>query len=419
MDVAVNTCAERRNVAWYSPPPPFSPPPADGTTDGWIFVGVLLCVIGIGMLCLGTTVQKYGLTVVVEKGCCGSKRRGMSTAVWLFGWIIYASGNGVYTFAVTLAPATVCSALVGLACIWNGLIARLLLGERLEACDLQGGTLIMSGIAMIPIFGPTESIEHTAPQFLALLLNGVGGQVYLACVVLLILGLATFVMLHERSERVAATKPSVAMQHAGGEARGAQSSQPSQPPIATAAESPSAVTALVPFAYPIIVGSIESLQTLCLIASSRMFFRSLQTDDSQFCYATFWAVSGSLALMVVGQVWWLRKALLKLAVSRVLPIEYGTVACLSVLGSVILFQEGVYVPDNFGWGIASGIALIMLGCGQVGSRYSPWPACCGLFPAAKRTLKMPAEVVLQNAAPRQVSRVVDDEDQVVVSVEQV
>ena len=129
--------------------------------------------------------------------------------------------------------------------------------------------------------------------------------------------------------------------------------------------------------------------------------------------------NGSLALMVVGQVWWLRKALLKLAVSRVLPIEYGTVACLSVLGSVILFQEGVYVPDNFGWGIASGIALIMLGCGQVGSRYSPWPACCGLFPAAKRTLKMPAEVVLQNAAPRQVSRVVDDEDQVVVSVEQV
>lgn len=167
----------------------------------------------------------------------------------------------------------------------------------------------------------------------------------------------------------------------------------------------------MPFAYPTIVGCIETLQTLCLIAASRMFFRSVETEDSQFCYATFWVVVGLLALLITQQVWWLRKALLRLEVTRVLPIEYGTVAVLSILGSVILFQEYSYVPHHFGWGIACGISLIVLGCGQVGSRYSPWPACGGLF---ARKPDMPAECDVAPVVPVRVVgtegvRVVEDD----------
>ena len=65
-----------------------------------------------------------------------------------------------------------------------------------------------------------------------------------------------------------------------------------------------------------------------------MFFRSLETEDNQFCYATFWVAVGLLLFMVIGQVWWLRKALLRLEVKRVLPVEYGTQSSLSMIGSL-------------------------------------------------------------------------------------
>ena len=284
------------------PPPPAGPSGSDGS---WITIGVLLCLLSVGLLVLGTNIQRYGLTVVAERGCNGASHcclhcASCSNAVWLSGWIVYAFGNGVYTFAVTLAPATLCSALLGTAVVWNALISRFLLGERVEACDCQGGLFIMLGIALIQVFGPTDSVEHTAMQFLALL-DDPGGVAYLLLVILLIVSLAVLVLCHERYEARSANQ---------------------------ASSGTTLLAHLVPFAYPMVVGAIESLQQLCLIAVSRMFYRSLAGDD-QLCHATFWVVLAALLLMILGQVWWLRKALLHLEVTRVLPIEYGTVASLA------------------------------------------------------------------------------------------
>ena len=75
----------------------------------------------------------------------------------------------------------------------------------------------------------------------------------------------------------------------------------------------------------------------------------------------------------LAQVWWLRKALLHLEVSRQLPVEYGTVSTISVLGFLIFFREGQYVTAEQGAAIAGGIALIVLGCGLIGSRRTPVP----------------------------------------------
>ena len=140
--------------------PPTAPPPAsptDGIDGGWVVVGVVLCEVAIGLLTLGTTVQRYGLSVVAERGCCGRRAKlgcfSLSTLVWLGGWGIYISGNGIFFIAVSLAPATLCSALLATVVIFNAFISRALLGERLALCDLQGGLAIGLGIGVTQACG--------------------------------------------------------------------------------------------------------------------------------------------------------------------------------------------------------------------------------------------------------------------------
>ena len=96
---------------------------------------------------------------------------------------------------------------------------------------------------------------------------------------------------------------------------------------------------------------------------------------SQVCYAIFWVVASSLLVLFGAQVIWLRKALLHLEVTRVLPVEYGTVTTLSVLGSLVLFQEHTLLTPPRLAAVFAGIVLILLGCALVGSRTAPLP--CG------------------------------------------
>lgn len=305
MNVSSATCAAASALLLPpAPPPPPLAPPGTSSGGGLIFLGVMLCLVAVGLIVLGTNVQRYGLTVVADRGCCGGHK--CKNTVWILGWLIYACGNAVYTVAVWLAPVTLCAALLGTAVIWNAVIARVLLSERLAACDVQGGLLIVIGMPLLQVFGPTDSVEYTAPQFVALLSNP-PGLAYLACVVALILVLMWTILAHERHERL----------HGG---------------------SGGSVRALMPFAYPVVVGAIESLMNLCLAAVSRMFYRSVAGDD-QLCHPAFWVVLGLQLLLLLLLVWWLRKALIHLEVTRVLPIEYGTVSALSIPGSVAKMAE--------------------------------------------------------------------------------
>ena len=106
--------------------------------------------------------------------------------------------------------------------------------------------------------------------------------------------------------------------------------------------------------------------------SARMIY-SQAAGVNQLCYAVFYLVPIAGVCCFLAQVWWLRKALLHLEVSRQLPVEYGTVSTISVLGFLIFFREGQYVTAEQGAAIAGGIALIVLGCGLIGSRRTPVP----------------------------------------------
>eukprot|EP00966_Prymnesium_polylepis_P302447 6987455-Prymnesium_polylepis.1 len=158
----------------------------------------------------------------------------------------------------------------------------------------------MAGIALTQAFGPQQSSTTSAVQFEALV-RAPSGVAFLALMVTLFVTLAALVLLHERRASSPALKP---------------------PGRATPRCEP------VHFAYPVVVGVVESLAQLGVIAFSRMLF--LQLDgSSQLCHAAFWAVAAALVALFAAQVYWLRKALIHLEVTRVLPVEYGTVTSLS------------------------------------------------------------------------------------------
>jgi len=68
--------------------------------------------------------------------------------------------------------------------------------------------------------------------------------------------------------------------------------------------------------------------------------------DSQLCFAFFWVVLLAWALLSLAAIYWLRKGLVHLPASRLLPIEYGTVTTTSVLGGLVVYQAHKGVPLN-------------------------------------------------------------------------
>ena len=399
--------------------------------DGWfqLTMGLLLCLLATACIALGSNFQRYGLVVVEPKGeRCGCISRGY--AVWAGGWGIYLLGNLFYTYAVTLAPATLCSALMGTIVVWNGIIARVLLGEKLAVCDYHGGFLILVGIALAQTWGPSRSDDHDAIQLIALFHEPMG-ILYLLCTTVMLIALVSLLIWHERlvhsvrsverdelgrrvtrsplpsptqvnrkrasqevemvdpgsiavtGERLAIdvacgplTTHDIELFHA---TRTRRTTLASLDRVLPQKGCGSFRMKFIPFAYPMVVGVIESLMTVCLVAVSRLFYRTLG-GDSQLSLPVFWIMSVALFALMIGQVWWLRKALLNLPVSRVLPIEYGVVSALTMLGGIFFFQEISYVPAGGGWAIAAGITFMLFGCIFVGLRWTPLPSltsvCC-------------------------------------------
>ena len=203
--------------------PPAAPPPSAGDEAWLVILGVLLCELAVGMIALGSNVQRYALTVIDrERRSCGCS---MATSVWIIGLLTYFAGNVTYTCALAFAPASLCAALMATVVVANAGISRALLKERLQRCDYHGGALIMMGIAVAAVFAPCatparararpctsratllcrchryEPVEYTAPD-LSRLFGDAGASAYLACLSLLAAMLGGLIMWYERLLRV-------------------------------------------------------------------------------------------------------------------------------------------------------------------------------------------------------------------------
>ena len=84
---------------------------------------------------------------------------------------------------------------------------------------------------------------------------------------------------------------------------------------------------------------------MCMKGGSSMLALTA-VGDSQLCFAFFWVVLLAWALLSLAAIYWLRKGLVHLPASRLLPIEYGTVTTTSVLGGLVVYQAHKGVPLN-------------------------------------------------------------------------
>ena len=127
------------------------------------------------------------------------------------------------------------------------------------------------------------------------------------------------------------------------------------------------LTQLMPFAYPVILGILETLVQMSQKAASSMALLTLG-GESQMCHPTFWVSWLLLALLTVFVIWWLRKGLSHLEASRLLPVEYGTVTSTSIVGGLVIYKEWELVSPFSRGMMGVGILLILIGCALVGRR---------------------------------------------------
>ena len=74
----------------------------------YIVIGIILCLLSVGLITLGTNVQRR--RVVAQRRRC---------AIWGGGWGIYLAGLGLYNPAIILAPATLWTAMLATVVVWN------------------------------------------------------------------------------------------------------------------------------------------------------------------------------------------------------------------------------------------------------------------------------------------------------------
>jgi len=448
-------CYDWNSTEWYDSPP--APPLTPGSTDTdheqtnaqWVILGVVLCEVAVVMIALGSDLQRYALTMVAPERRCGPFS--CSNTLWFVGLIIYFSGNGVFVAALGLAPASLCAALIATVVVANALISRVLLKETLARCDYHGGALIMAGIALTAAFAPYTSVEYTAAAIDDLVAHPVG-KAYLGVLCTFCLLVMLLVLYQEHRERQQERQDKAAAAAAGkGKGENGPSSTttstdgeearlppppeltagvhlPPSPELATmevavvlapeaiagegtteegkegkkAKEAVPWLEAMMPFCYPVVIGTLETLVQMCMKGGSSMLYLTLFPPyKSQLCHATFWLVILAWALISVLVIFWLRKGLERLPASRLLPVEYGTVTATSVLGGLMLYQEATTVSVFNLAMMGVGIGLICGGCALVGKRKTMPKRYMPNQIVAQRCIPLLRNRVRRHKSPRQ------------------
>lgn len=321
--------------------------------DPRVAFGIGLVVVAVVLIALGSNLQRYALTRI------DPARRVFSTIVerdliWAFGLVVYFTANVLYTIALAFTPASVCATLIADVVIVNAGTSRCLLQERLQPVDVQGSALISVGIVLAAAYAPYETASYSAAQCTTLF-TAPTALALLGLLGLVLFVLAATVLRHEadlerrrrlRAKGIAVSKEDVLFQRRA---------------------------AAMPFAYPLVTGLLESLVQLMQKGGSSMIALTMG-GDSQLRQPAFAAVLAAWAASSLAAVWWMRKGLENLPAHRMLPVEYGAFVSSSVVVGLVVYDEARYVDAAATWCIALGVALVVAGCGLIGSRrVLDWP----------------------------------------------
>ncbi|KAL1507740.1 hypothetical protein AB1Y20_007352 [Prymnesium parvum] len=308
-----------------------------------VYLGVVLLESSVCLITLGLNIQRLALSKIPpEQRFCG-RRLSTQNFVWFGGLMVYFCANIIYTIALVFAPASLCATLASTIILANGICSRFLLHERLYQADWQGGAAITIGIVVAASAAPYNSMTYNAVEL---------SDLFMAPQSLISLG-STFTLLVVLAIGVLAHEGMFKGVSCGFEL--------------DADETVRWRKALMPCAYPVVVGLLEALVQIVQKGGATLIVLTLK-GDSQLGHITLYVVITTWALLSLLVVWWLRKALNVLEATRCLPIEYGTFTCSSVLLGLLVYDEAKWMSMPNRWTMSAGIMLILAGCAIVGSR---------------------------------------------------
>lgn len=295
-----------------SPAPPAPPPPTFFELllgpEIRIYFGLVLALLAVFFIALGAGLQRHALDRIdpeLRIWDCVSKRSWR----WFLGLSVYFFANVLYTLALVYAPASLCATLMAMIVPLNALTSRCVLDEVQQTADVQGGVLIMTGIGVAAWAAPYDSEVLTAPELeqlllaprsLALLSLLVGTAVVLGSMILAYEGAAR----SRSADDVDGALCLTAVSESG------------------LVEMRCNMRAAMPFAYPVVVGLLESLVQIFQKGGTMLLTqRALGGADGSGHELTTTLMLGGWALTSLAVVWWLRKGLGALPASRLLPVE--------------------------------------------------------------------------------------------------
>jgi len=368
-----------------SPPPvapPAAPPPPE-YDSGKLFVGVLLAFFAGAFTALSMVINRYSLAHAGPRkvSLLGRECTVKPWMVWICAMALYNLGATVLaSIAQLFMPLSLFAALFILLLVWNLILARFLIREKLTCPKVLGAALIIVGAAMTSIGAPpkgTQLQEHyrctddeaTEPPAACVyvLVEDLGTRpeaiAWMATLLTLTLASVAAIILMEctypASAKFAAAR---AVEPVVGEAVAGE-------PVAEVAGSggkaapprlaPPWLERVMTFVYPASMGVDEGIAHLWMRAETAMTTQCVNggCDNGSFAAAVSFRWSASIAT-----AFWLVVVFRRYEATVALPIEYGTATVVDVASSLIFYRE--YEIMEHTWQaplVVSGCAVCVVG----------------------------------------------------------
>ena len=138
------------------------------SSSGEFVLGIALCLLGAGATNLGLTFQKLSFmrNDLLEPT---KQRRAAQQPLWLFGLVVFLAGQILNLLAFGYTGQALAATLGSFSLVTNGILAPLLLGEKLTKTMVLSIGIIVFGSALVVFSSSRAAQEYTLSELIHLL----------------------------------------------------------------------------------------------------------------------------------------------------------------------------------------------------------------------------------------------------------
>ena len=218
--------------------------------------------------------------------------------------------------------------------VFNAIIARLWLRERVDLVDLVCYALIITGIAISAVFLPKDTISYGVEEVVDLYFD-IGGIIFWICGFGLLLTLQMLIFIY--------------LERGGGNSPGGKY-------MYNYRDADVGIYRTAMAAYPLTLGAWEGMGYVGLKAANSIYDKWSAGDDSQANHPFFYVGMGVSLPIIVWIIIWIRKSYGRFPTTHIFPLELGTLTVTSCMGGLFVYEEHK---------MASGADLVMIFVGIV------------------------------------------------------